>query len=171
MRTGIPKLRGFTLLELVVVLSIICILGIVLAERLQRYAQLAEKTSMEYTANIINTALLFEFASRITKGKRGDIPSLAVVNPVTWLAQQPGNYLGEFRDPPLNEEQLGNWYYDSANHELVYLVRRGDDFTADSAGKKRVRYRVQLLYDEPEPGAGKSLTGAILAPVESYKWL
>ena len=102
-------LRGFTLLELVVVISIIGILGVVLAQRLQRYAELAEKTSMEYTANVINTALLFEFSSRITKSRRGDIPSLADVNPVKWLAPQPGNYLGEFRDQPVNEGQLVNW--------------------------------------------------------------
>jgi prepilin-type N-terminal cleavage/methylation domain-containing protein len=170
-----PRIRtrpapGFTLLELIVVISIIGIFAVLLTERLQRYAEFAEKTSMEYTANIINSALLFEFASRVIRGKRSDIPELSEVNPVKWLGQQPSNYLGEFRDPPLNEDQLGNWYYDAASHELVYLVRRGDNFQPDSAGKKRVRYRVKFLYDEIEAGSGKMMVGAVMAPVEAYKW-
>ena len=115
---------GFTLLELVVVISILGIFAVLVIDRLHRYAEFAEKTSMEYTANIINSALLFEFATRVIRGKRGEIPQLAQVNPVKWLAQEPSNYLGEFRDPPLNEDQRGNWYYDAANSELVYLVRR-----------------------------------------------
>jgi len=169
MRANPRSTQGFTLLELIVVISIIGILGVVLAERLQRYAEFAEKTSMEYTANIINSALLFEFAARIIHGKKVDIPELALINPVKWLAQQPSNYLGEFRGPPLNEDQLGNWYYDTADHELVYLVRRGDNFQPDSTGKKRVRYRVKFL-DEIEAGGGKITNGAVIAPVEAYKW-
>ena len=162
--------RGFTLLELVVVISILGIFAVLVIERLQRYAEFAEKTSMEYTANIVNSALLFEFASRVIRGKRGEIPQLAQVNPVKWLAQEPSNYLGEFRDPPLNDDQRGNWYYDAANSELVYLVRRGDNFQPDSMGKKRVRYRVKFLYDEIESGSGKITVGAVMAPVETYKW-
>ena len=73
---------GFTLLELIVVISIIGILGTVLAERLLRYAELAEKTSMEYTANVINSALLFEFAGRVIGGKRDEIPDLLSTNPM-----------------------------------------------------------------------------------------
>lgn len=161
---------GFTLLELVVVISIIGIFAVLLTERLQRYAEFAEKTSMEYTANIINSALLFEFATLVIRGRRDEIPDLLTTNPIKWLAQKPGNYLGEFRDPSLNEDQRGNWYYDAANHELVYLVRRGDEFQPDSAGKKRVRYRIKFLYDEIEAGAGKITVGAVMAPVETYKW-
>jgi general secretion pathway protein G len=159
--------RGFTLLELTIVICIIAVLGAVLADRLQRYAEFAEKTSMEYTANTINTALLFEFAQHIISGNRKDLPTLMQANPMSWLAQKPTNYLGELHDPPTDPEQGGSWYYDAGDHLLVYLVRRGDNFQADSAGLKRVRYRVKLLYDEAQP---TSLIGMILSPVEPYKW-
>lgn len=165
-----PRSQGFTLLEMIVVISIMGILGVVLAGRLQRYAAVAEKTSMEYTANQINTALTFEFASRMTKGRR-EVQDMLAVNPVKLLAQKPINYLGEYRDPPAGEEYEGHWYFDSERRELVYLVRRGDDFLPDSEGKKRVRYRVKLLFDEPEPGAPKQLVGAIIELIEPYKWL
>jgi prepilin-type N-terminal cleavage/methylation domain-containing protein len=162
--------RGFTLLELIVVISIIGILGVVVIERLQRYAEFAEKTSMEYTANIVNSGLLFEFARRLTHGERGGIPALVGVNPVQWLAQKPTNYLGEFRDPPVGDEFPGNWYYDTGTRELVYLIKRSSNFQTGASGKNEVRYRIRLHYDEDAPGGPKSVVAAVLTPVEPYRW-
>jgi prepilin-type N-terminal cleavage/methylation domain-containing protein len=159
--------RGFTLFEFVIVISIIAILGSILLTRLQNTAELAEKTSMEYTANQISSALLFEFANNVIRNNQAQNPKLAQANPMSWLAQKPSNYLGEFRDAPANSDQAGNWYYDTGDHLLVYLVRRGDNFQPDSAGQKRVRYRVKLVYDDTEP---RSLVGMSLSPVEPYKW-
>jgi prepilin-type N-terminal cleavage/methylation domain-containing protein len=159
--------RGFTLLELVLVIAIVGILGSVLLTKLGTTAEFAEKTSMEYTADTRNEALLFEFAHHIIDGSRRDIPALAVANPMSWLARKPANYLGELRDTPGKPEELGNWYYDLQSHELVYLVKRGDNFQTDSAGLKRVRYRVALEYD---PALPKSPVGMVLVPVEPYKW-
>jgi len=165
------RVRGFTLLELIVVISIISVMGIALTERLVKYAEVAEKTSMEYTANTINTALLFEFAEHIIRGRRGDISAMVDANPVMFLAQPPSNYLGEFSDPPANEAQRGNWYYDTAAHELVYLVKRGDNFQADGAGLKRVRYRVTILYDRDAVGRPiTGIVGVVIKPVEPYRW-
>jgi general secretion pathway protein G len=83
------------------------------------------------------------------------------------LAQKPANYLGEFADAPSGGDPTGNWYYDTKNHFLVYLVRRADDFEPDSTGAKRVRYRVKVLYDNEDP---RGMVGLILTPVEPYKW-
>lgn len=159
--------KGFTLLELVVVICIISTLGAFLANRLQSTAELAEKTSMEYIANEISTALLFEFANNMVRGTQGKIPGMMQTNPMDWLVQKPANYLGEFADAPSGEDQLGNWYYDTRDHVLVYLVRRGDYFHPDSTGAKRVRYRVKVLFDTDEP---RAVVGVILSPVEPYKW-
>lgn len=160
-------ISGFTLLELVIVICIVAILGAVLADRLQRTAELAERSSMEQTASEINTALLLEFAENVIRNKRESISGMVNVNPVTWLAQKPSNYLGEFADAPPAGDASGNWYYDTKDHVLVYLVRRGDDFEPDSAGMKRVRYRVKPLYEETD---SRVVVGMILSPVESYKW-
>ena len=162
------KPYGFTLFEFVIVITIIATLGSVLMTRLQNTAELAEKVSMETTANELRTAMLLEFASNVIHGTSAKNVGLAQANPMNWLLQKPSNYLGEFRDPPGNAEQTGNWYYDTGDHLLVYLVRHGSEFQPDSAGLKRVRYRVKLVYDETEP---KAIVGLLLAPVESYKWL
>jgi prepilin-type N-terminal cleavage/methylation domain-containing protein len=158
---------GFTLFELVLVIAIIGILGRFLMVRFDRTAEFAEKSSMETTASTLNEALLLEFAHHVMAGDREEIPKLLVANPIGWLAQKPANYLGEFRDPPASGEQTGNWYYDVGTHELVYLIRRSDNFVPDKEGEKRVRYRVSLLYDETQP---KVLVGVVLRPVEPYRW-
>jgi prepilin-type N-terminal cleavage/methylation domain-containing protein len=159
--------RGFSLLELVVVISIIAIFAAVLLGRLKNTAAIAEKTTMEATVNQINTALLFEFAADVIHNTRDKIPALASKNPVDWLAQPPSNYLGEFAATPKQPEPGGNWYFDTTDHFLVYTVQRGEEFQPDSTGLKRVRYRVKLLYDDTEP---KVMVGVILSPVEPYKW-
>jgi prepilin-type N-terminal cleavage/methylation domain-containing protein len=159
--------RGFTLFELVIVISIVAMLGAFLAGRIQRTAEFAEKASMEYTVNEINSALLFEFASNVMRNRRSNIPGMVKANPVDWLGQKPSNYLGEFKSQPDAPDPRGSWYYDTTDHFLIYMVRRGDDLQPDSAGLKRVRYRVQMLYDGEQPN---SMVGVILAPVERYKW-
>jgi general secretion pathway protein G len=161
------KADGFTLFELVLVIAIVGILGSFLLTRLDRAAEFAEMTSMETTASTLNEALLLEFAHHVMAGDREEIPKLLAANPMLLLAQKPANYLGEFHDPPASSGQTGNWYYDAGTHELVYLVRRGDYFVPDTAGEKRVRYRVSLLYDESQT---RTLIGVVLRPLEAYKW-
>jgi general secretion pathway protein G len=167
MRKGRSKARGFTLLELAVVVSIVGILAATLITRLDKTAEFAEKTAMEYTANVLNEALLLEFAHRVMDNSRNQIPAMIVTNPMDWLARKPTNYLGEFRVPIIDSDRTGNWYYDVYAHELIYLVRRGDYFTPDSAGLKRVRYMVEILYDQTDH---RTMVGVSLTPVEPYKW-
>ncbi len=161
------RAQGFTLFELVIVISIIGILAAALVTRLDRTAEFAEKTSMEYTAATLNEALLLEFAHHIVDGSRREIPRMAQVNPMNLLARKPTNYLGEFRDSPAEPDQTGNWYYDLYAHELVYLVRRGDNFQADSTGSKRVRYKIGFELAEAD---SQTPVGVVLTPVEAYKW-
>jgi prepilin-type N-terminal cleavage/methylation domain-containing protein len=161
------RTRGFTLFEFVVVICIIAIVAAALLGRLQNTAEIAEKVAMDNIVNQINTALLLEFANNVIRNTRGKIPGMAQKNPMDWFAQSPSNYLGEFPGTPEGLNPQGNWYYDTAEHFLVYTVRRGEDFQPDSAGVKRVRYRVKILYDREEP---KVLVGVILSPVEPYKW-
>jgi prepilin-type N-terminal cleavage/methylation domain-containing protein len=173
---SVARSRGFTLLELVVVISIIGILGIVAVDRLMYVREQAEKTVMEQTASILRSAMRLQMADLISRQEAAKIATLAGQNPMNWLAEKPSNYLGEFRGPPPAAPR-GSWYFDLNDDTLVYLVEHGDHFIADPQGRKRVRYRAVAVTAEPGPakeGAASAVMqqveGIRLALMEPYTW-
>ena len=172
--TQFTKRCGFTLIELIVVITIISFLAAALLNRVPLYQEAAEKTAMEQTVGVIRSALHLQIANYIVKGRMNDIPKLAQDNPMNWLAEKPKNYLGEFFDPGPGELPAGNWYYDLKSRELVYLVDKGKYFVAGKDGQKQIRFRLELIYNDAGPKIAaakdeKDMEGLVLQP-EPYTW-
>ena len=170
-----PISRGFTLIELIIVISIVSILATVLLTRLLDYQEQAEKVAMEQTAGIIRSALQLQVAALIASDHVGDIPKLVDENPMTWLAEKPHNYQGEYFDPVSGQIPPGSWYYDLKQKQLVYLVDRGRHFLADSGGRKAITYKVALAYNtERQPNQDslgrRSVGGVVLQLARPYQW-
>ena len=70
------RAQGFTLLELVVVIIIISTLAAVLMDRVLFYQEAAERAAMEQMAGILRSALQFQVADRLLKGKTRELPLL-----------------------------------------------------------------------------------------------
>lgn len=166
--------RGFTLLELVVVVSLVGILAVVAIDRMLYVREQAEKTVMEQTASILKSALRLQVADLIARQETAKIADLADQNPMNWLAEKPGNYVGEFRGDDVPKAPRGSWYFDTTERALVYLVDRGDYFVPDAQGRKRVRFRAVLVPAWAQETAEKvdksSIEGVRLALIEPYKW-
>ena len=167
--------RGFTLIELIIVITIVSILASVLLNRLFDYQERAEKVAMEQTAGVIRSALHLQVADLIARNRVGEIPKLLEENPMAWLAEKPHNYQGEHFDPSPGQIEPGSWYYDLKARQLVYPVDRGRHFLPDSTGRKAVRYEVALVYNqERQAGADVSATkqvgGVVLQLAEPYRW-
>ena len=167
--------RGFTLLELVVVIALVGILGAAALDRLWFYQEQAEKVVMEQTASILRSAMRLQMADLIARQEVSKIPGLAAQNPMEWLAEKPGNYLGEIRNPAPGSIAKGNWYFDSKEGVLVYLVQHGSHLAPDSTGVKRVRYRVmpvESLRTKENGGTADviEIAGLKFVPVEPYRW-
>lgn len=161
---------GFTLLELAIVVCVVGLLASYVLDRLWRYQEMAEKSAMEQTVSLLRSALLIETARLMARGREGEIEGLARTNPMTWLAQRPDNYAGEF-DGSEPEGRTGVWYYDTRSHELVYLPQRSDHLQPDREGRKRLRYSVTVVGESLRRDVDvRSLWAAVLAPVESYGW-
>lgn len=165
--------KGFTLIELVIVITIVVILIAVSLERLGGYQEQAEKAAMVEVVGTIQSALLMQFGQIVVRGQEARIGTLESDNPMTWLARMPANYAGEFTDPEPGAVPAGNWAFDLKSHELIYVPQRTDSFVAGHDGKKWVRYHVRLLYDPlftGSGGSGKVLAGALFEPVAPYHW-
>jgi len=161
--------RGFSFLELVVASVIICMLAVLLLNRLAFYQELAEKAALESMVRVVKTGLQIRLAELIISNRQSEAAALEAEDPMQWLDARPANYRGAYREPPTR----GIWYYDSAARQLVYVVNTGERLDVDTpAGGKQLRFHARLLKDRLRVGSGEveRVTGVTLAPVRPYRW-
>ena len=89
MRPRRPWRRGFTLVELLVVIIVASATGTVFLERLRLYQELAEKAAMESTVRLIKTGLQIRLAELIVTNRQGQAAELETEDPTRWLEARP----------------------------------------------------------------------------------
>lgn len=169
----VGRQAGFTLFELVVVVCVVAVMIGVLLNRMQVYKEAAEKSAMQQTATAIKSALQMRVAAYMISGRDNEIESLIAKNPIDWLQEKPANYAGEFFADAYARVPPGSWYYDLAGQELVYVIQIGDNFRPGSDGRKWVRYRVQIRYEDmplPSGAKRKVLSAVSFAPIQPFVW-
>lgn len=165
--------QGFTLIELVVVVTLVVVLIGTLLNRVWFYQEQAEKTAMVQVAATLQNALVMQYGSLMTHGQESKVSELVLDNPMNWLSKKPHNYAGEFYDPTPRSVAPGNWVFDLKSRELIYVVDRGEHFVPGKDGNKWVRYHVRAAYEQIPANQGKKekvLTGILFEPVEPYEW-
>jgi prepilin-type N-terminal cleavage/methylation domain-containing protein len=164
---------GFTLIELIVVISLVAIFFAVALDRLLLYQEHAEKAAMDQTIAAIKSGLQLRAAVLLVRGEERNIGALARTNPVEWLVEPPAGYRGEFLAPNVNLPR-GSWYFDAAQSELVYLPNRDTHLKFLSEGDNRIRFRAELDF-EPAVGSDterkhRPLVGTRVVAVTPYVW-
>jgi hypothetical protein len=112
-------------------------------------------------------------ASYMISGRESEIENLRNENPVKWLQETPADYAGEFYADAYARVRPGSWYFDLTRHELVYVINLGDNFKPGPDGRKWVRYRARIGYEDllrPDGVGRKMLTAASFVPVEPLVW-
>jgi prepilin-type N-terminal cleavage/methylation domain-containing protein len=173
-----PVTRGFSLIELAIVISIISVLAALLLNRVVFYQEQAEKVAVEQLLGTLRSALHLQIADMVAKGKTGDISRLVEHNPMDWLAEKPSNYVGEYYAPKPEMVAAGNWYFDMHDRTLVYLVHHQEHLHTASNEANKLRFSAHLVMSLPDKSSNSSLEaapkpsieGVVLEPVVSYKW-
>jgi general secretion pathway protein G len=167
--------RGFSLLELVIVIVIISILMVLAISRLIALQVDAERVAMDTVVGTLRSAIGIKVAEHIVRQDIAGLRFLEGSNPMDRLAQLPDNYLGEKDgvDPSILAD--GNWYFDTRDRSLVYLVRNQAFFSGGLSNPSRARFQIKLVYSDRnrngvyDPGVD-AIEGLKLIAVESYVW-
>jgi general secretion pathway protein G len=114
-----------------------------LLSRLLSYQYEAELAAVAMTVASVRSALEVKAAERQLPDHSGDLTFLTEENPLNLLKVKPVNYAGEFYHPSDADIGRGNWCFDRAEKELVYLLNFRNSF--GDAQTKRLKFKVKLL--------------------------
>lgn len=162
--------RGFSLLELAVVAVVWVVVFGVFLERLTFYQEAAEHARFESELQIFKTGLQLRMAELISKNREKEARQLESENPLRWLDKPPASFAGEYPERP----QPGNWYYDSFNRELVYVINQSRFLKMqDTRQPQQLRFRVQISYQPIDAPGGRvsGIAGITLASTHLFQWL
>lgn len=167
--------RGFSLLELVIVIAIIVLLLVIAVDKLLPLRVDAERTAMENVLGALKSALNIEVAAHIAKGQIPLLAALQDSNPMNRLSEQPKNYAGEFDAPDPIAIEGGQWYFDRHDHSLVYRVSNVESFQTSLPDPPRARFAVRLDYDDMNGNNSfdkgiDAIRGVKLEALEAYTW-
>ena len=160
------RARAFSLIELVVTLTVIAVLGGMLLERTVYYQELAEKASMEQVAADLRSSVNLRAAELVLDNRFAELDELVLKNPFDLLVRKPQNYLGVLEGPAPEAVPTGKWYFDKKSKEVVYFIDLGRYFTPDEQGVKRVAWHI-VLVPGSKPNAPQ---WARLEQVRPYRW-
>ena len=158
----IPANRQRNYVQSAVYVAIAAALAAVLLERLLTYAEAAEKAAMEVSLSQLHSALYARVAYLAMRGEYETLEGLTTRSPFLTAQVRSPNYLGEFDGVP-PEAKTGNWLYDRARHELVYVPRLTRHLSGGSPSLPR--YRVEVYKT-----AKYAYTGVALKPVGALRW-
>ncbi len=164
--------RGFTLFEMIVVITIISVLAIFALDYYRKLMVEVEQSTLEYNLGALRSAVAMKFAENFVSGNEKELLKLVDSNPMDLLAERPKNYLGVVRSAEERELEPGNWYFAIDGKILVYLVRNRDYFNSPLEGAPRIRFKVYPVFSEKMKGtqAINFVSGLELRAMDPYRW-
>jgi prepilin-type N-terminal cleavage/methylation domain-containing protein len=174
-RSRVPASRGFSLIELAVVVSAVAILMGIALDRLLPLIGRAQHVAFLHVRGDLQSALLLEAAERITRGEAGELAELAHKNPMALLLEPPANYLGSLERPDPGALPGASWYYDEDARELVYRVGKNTTFQPIDGPPNRVEFKVSFAYEDRDgdgvfDASRDRFNGLRLVAVDAYDW-
>ena len=166
MRRGLSRpAAGITTIEFAATLALLGIFAAFLLNRLAVYEELAEKTTVDITISQIRDGIRHDLIRSLLQSRIPPVATMLERNPVTWLAQPPQAYMGEFPAlPPVPKP--GAWYFLNKEKELVYVPKQSAHLTTRGEATPCLRWRLK-----PAGSAGlEALEGVRIDAQPAYTW-
>jgi prepilin-type N-terminal cleavage/methylation domain-containing protein len=169
------RVLGFTLVELLVVVSIVAVLAGMLFKRVMFYQEMAEKAAMQQVVNALQNALVMEYGHRMARNMNSAIDNLSNENPIEWLGTKPVNYVGEVANLSSKPVTPGSWVYVRSTRELVYVLDHHEYFVSQSLSGKNpvIRFKTRFTYERSIGAQGyksRQRSNVTFSIVEPYEW-
>ncbi|NNG23203.1 hypothetical protein HGB41_09345 [Massilia sp. ML15P13] len=132
---------------------------------LLEYRALLERAAAMQVVSAARTAMAVRVARMAGSGGAGALEALAQENPVTWLAQPPKNYQGEYYRPDPGTIKPGHWYFDPSDKSINFL-QSNDTFSPRTS--KLLKFKVELLRElapAGRDGRNVAILGLVLGQV------
>lgn len=164
--------RGFTLLELVVVIAIVAVLMATAYSKYEGLAEQAEKAAFVGVLGNTQAALTHAFIRSYLDGDQSRWEDVSGINPIQYLAKPPGNYGGVTTSQRVVEPLLADqhWYFLQDTGELVYKVKRNGRLKLENKHINLIKYRLQVVHSLPEHGKNVQVEGLLLEAVDRFSW-
>ena len=162
--------RGFTLLELIVVIAVVIILASVVLPKFVRLMQQAEVSAVQGIIGQMRSALSLQMSRGLYRGD--DLAAWAYdgsrpLYPMhDLLLDPPENYLGVLSA----SDRRGCWYDDKNSHELVYVLRHDELVQGVSKTPATLRWQIRVIRGPLAAGEQDTLIGLVLEPSSAARW-
>ena len=166
--------RGFTLIELVVVLVVLSLLAAVAVPKFIEVTKQAEASAVRGVLGNLRSALSLRMAQGLINGEElskwsaaGTIASERLYPMEDLLIERPDQYLGVISD----SDNRGAWFDDAETYEVVYVLKNDDLVDNASGGSpKKLRYSIERVNADGEISNEGETAGLILVPQGDYDW-
>lgn len=175
MKTPANNQKGFTLIELVVVLVILALLAAVAVPKFFDLQKQAEAASVKAVLGNVKSALSIRMAKGLAEGE--DIAELAYdgSNPLDPMGDLLSNKPETYQGVIANSAEPGVWFDDdNAQDDLVYVLKNAgiiDDAGTENSSGDQMRFHIVAISDTIN---GETVTvGLELQPRDptSFDWL
>jgi prepilin-type N-terminal cleavage/methylation domain-containing protein len=153
--------RGFTLIELVVIIVVLGILAAIAVPKLFSVTKEAEKASLANMVSSLESALATYTARQFVKGQ-----PIAVHNPFDDLSNTPTNYKGVNDPVTVANTPDGYWSWRPNGNWIMYNPKSPVSGGWLNGGEPFIIYQVQAVTDGVDT-VGLKLT---TTPVYSFTW-
>ncbi|CAN5304616.1 hypothetical protein BH11PSE11_BH11PSE11_11430 [soil metagenome] len=169
--SGNRQSRGLARFQFLVWLVLVGILAAVFLERVIWYQQYAEKAAVDIVVMNLRSGLRLRMAELMASDRWNEVGDLTRQNPVNWIeagsiadvikqkpidrsAKKLPNYLGELDNPNPKYIPAGNWYFNVATLELIYVPEHAKFFDFGTSGDRTLVFKITSLQPAKQKSDG-----------------